>query len=754
MNFTFSIRFSLFVGLFLFINQVTLSQVVINPCASITPIHIVVIGSSTAAGAGPSSSDSTWVNRYRRYLQSINPANQVTNLAVGGTTTYHIMPGWFATPSGKPAITPAKNISMALSLNPDAIIVNMPSNDAANGFGLNEQMSNFITLFNEADTAGVELWVCTTQPKNTSTSQKLIQTEVRDSILNYFGKYSIDFWTTIADTNNGIDPLYNSGDGTHLNNAGHRILNNRVIAKGIPNEIMDTLSYLDYVLYDVYIENYSLCGDSSTAVNVVIANSGINNANSFSANLRLDDNVTSLSSILNSNISPVNSCSFDTVKFIVNTYNAVDYSIEAYLTSIDTIKTNDTVKGISILTTGHPVLFTHNDTVCSGDSGIISANGNSVMDTVFWYDSLVGGNIVGYGKNLSFSSVTSSQTYYPEVVRGDLFYKNSLLTTTDASTNWNGIMFNIVANDTLTIDSLKVNIFSTGSQTIIGLYRMDSYIGNETSSVGWNSWGSKVLTVASAGDFKTVDFSAITLNPNDTLGVYLYMMNSASSLSYQNSGGGSDYVDSNVQILKGTGISNSYGTSYYPRNFSGEVFYHYGFRPQGECVSQRKPVEMVVSAPSVNLGNDTTVFLNQSVLLGTQVAGSSYLWSNSHTSSQITVDTANFMVGANTIWVEVTDKFGCTATDTIVVTFSGSVSLDENKFSSIQIYPNPSNNGFVTIKGLEKNALIEVRDVNGKIQHKELYSNSVIGLTHLSKGIYFVTFYQNEQNKTKKLVLD
>lgn len=214
---------------FYLISNLSFSQITISPCAKLTPIHVVVIGSSTAAGSGPSSSDSTWVNRYRKYLQNINPANQVTNLALGGTTTYHIMPSWFLTPTGKPAVTPAKNVTMALSLNPDAIIVNMPSNDGANGFDVNEQMSNFITLYNEADTAGVQMWVCTTQPKNTNTAKKIIQTEVRDSIL-IATTSAIDFWTTIVGTNNDIDTLYDSGDRTHLNNAGHRILYNRVVS--------------------------------------------------------------------------------------------------------------------------------------------------------------------------------------------------------------------------------------------------------------------------------------------------------------------------------------------------------------------------------------------------------------------------------------------------------------------------------------------------------------------------------------------
>ncbi|MBN1481412.1 hypothetical protein EH223_03505 [candidate division KSB1 bacterium] len=39
--------------------------------------RIVILGSSTAAGTGPSRSDSAWVNRYRRYVKNINSTARV-----------------------------------------------------------------------------------------------------------------------------------------------------------------------------------------------------------------------------------------------------------------------------------------------------------------------------------------------------------------------------------------------------------------------------------------------------------------------------------------------------------------------------------------------------------------------------------------------------------------------------------------------------------------------------------------------------
>jgi len=61
----------------------------INPCVAQNAIRVVVLGSSTAAGAGVSTSDSAWVNRYEDYLLSINPNNEVINLAQGGYSNYN-----------------------------------------------------------------------------------------------------------------------------------------------------------------------------------------------------------------------------------------------------------------------------------------------------------------------------------------------------------------------------------------------------------------------------------------------------------------------------------------------------------------------------------------------------------------------------------------------------------------------------------------------------------------------------------------
>lgn len=200
--------------------------------------HIVIIGSSTAAGAGANPADSSWVNRYKRAMYQTDTRNSLTNLAIGGYTTFHLLPtGTPINPAIGISIDTACNITKALSLNPYAVVVNLPSNDAASGFGVFQQMENFGLISDAANNAGVNIWICTTQPRNFSNPYQVqIQMDVRDFIFSFYGDYAIDFWSGIADEDGFILPQYDHGDGVHLNNSGHRLL-----FQGVRDKDIDTL---------------------------------------------------------------------------------------------------------------------------------------------------------------------------------------------------------------------------------------------------------------------------------------------------------------------------------------------------------------------------------------------------------------------------------------------------------------------------------------------------------------------------------
>ncbi len=200
--------------------------VYVNP-----PVTIVILGSSTAAGAGPSNIEDAWVNRYRRYVQGFNPNNQVINLAKGGYNSYHLLPSDAAKVPNRVVPDTVRNFTKASTFHPNGIIVNLPSNDISNGHSIKEQYANFKTYAEYAKSNDIELWATTTQPRSFPKKRdRELQVVMRDSLLEFFGDQCIDFWSGFSDDDLNVAKEYDSGDGCHLNAEGHRILNDRVIA--------------------------------------------------------------------------------------------------------------------------------------------------------------------------------------------------------------------------------------------------------------------------------------------------------------------------------------------------------------------------------------------------------------------------------------------------------------------------------------------------------------------------------------------
>jgi lysophospholipase L1-like esterase len=194
-------------------------------------IKIVVLGSSTAAGSGPVNISNSWVNRYSTYLRSLNAANTVVNLAKGGTVTFQAMPTDYVPPTGITYLSDSlHNITKALSLSPNAIIINFPSNDVSNGISIDQQIANYNVMIAKAKEVNVPVWICTSQPVNYGTSQTSRDKikALKERIQAEYKDMSIDFYTGLCDNAGKILTQYDSGDGLHLNDDAHAILYQRV----------------------------------------------------------------------------------------------------------------------------------------------------------------------------------------------------------------------------------------------------------------------------------------------------------------------------------------------------------------------------------------------------------------------------------------------------------------------------------------------------------------------------------------------
>lgn len=202
------------------------------------PVTIVILGSSTAAGTGPKDITNAWVNRYIAYVEEINHDRRVINLAKGGYTTYHMMPRDHVPPEGRPKPDPGRCITMALLLDPSAIIINLPSNDAAYGYSIAEQLANYDSILAAAERENVPIWITTTQPRNLSIKKRQNLMDMRDSTWSRFGSQAVDFWTSLAQEDGRIDPAFDCGDGVHVNDLGHNILFESVVAAAVLDSVL------------------------------------------------------------------------------------------------------------------------------------------------------------------------------------------------------------------------------------------------------------------------------------------------------------------------------------------------------------------------------------------------------------------------------------------------------------------------------------------------------------------------------------
>lgn len=201
------------------------------------PLRIVVIGSSTAEGVGAHPADMAWVALYQAYLKDLHPENEVINLGLGGLQTFQLVPTGHRPLPARPLPDPERNISRALAMSPDAVIVNAPSNDAAAGYGPEEQLANFDAMIQTAEAAGVPVWIGTPQPRNFEPELVRIQLRLKEAVLQRYGERAINLWDGLATSPGTLAPSCDAGDGTHLNNKGHRVVYEQVVDRDIPKAV-------------------------------------------------------------------------------------------------------------------------------------------------------------------------------------------------------------------------------------------------------------------------------------------------------------------------------------------------------------------------------------------------------------------------------------------------------------------------------------------------------------------------------------
>lgn len=706
-----------------------------NVCLSGQTFKIVVLGSSTSAGTGASTPDSAWVNRYTHYLQDINPNNEVVNFGVGGYNTYRIMPTGFVPPAGRPSPDVTKNITAALAESPDAIIINMPSNDVAAGFSYAEQMFNLDTIVSIAQQNNVDIWVCTTQPRNFTNSAQLdLQWEIKDSIYAHFNPFVIDFWTTIATPGYTIEPIYNSGDGVHLNDLGHALLAQRVEESAVLDSIFVFPDSVDFTVSDI-ASAVSVCGDSTSVIDVIIANIGIEDLTNTTVELTALNTSLGTSEVSTITLSGgLPACTLDTIQFSINTYEAGNYEITATVGNPqDSLPGNDTL-AVQFSTSGHPDLFVLNDTLCNPGMATLFALAAS-GDTTFWYDDPLATTPIYGGSTFDTPFLDSTTYYYAQTVRGNLFYSETLHTSLNSTINFNGTMFDLIANDSIVVDSFDVKINSTGNQNVEVFYKSGTHLGFENDPLSWSLLGTANVNVVDPNAWTSVPLGNLSISQNDTVALYVRMQNTGATLSYSSVSAPQTHSTPALTMITGSGIAANFGTNYYPRDWSGGIYYHHGERPLGDCASTKMEAVAFVNESTLDAGNDTIIDILDTLVLSATGGMTSYDWSTGSDSSSAIFIASDYGMGIHYVEVSGTDSLGCTYSDQVIVGVADLVGLAETD-TDISIAPNPAKD-LVKVKA-PSNAAIWFTTLSGQQIHVNETAEGIYNVSSLTPGVYIV----------------
>jgi len=189
--------------------------------ALVAPGAWVVMGSSSAAGAGATPGEG-WAGSLQRSVAGRSV--DIVNLAQGGTTTYAGLAASSAPVPNRPPADPAANIDAALAQAPKLLLVSYPSNDTALGYSAEETVHNLLAIRAAALAQGVAVVVLSTQPRALPQAQRALLPQIDAALSQAVSPCFVAVREALAAPDGTIDARYDSGDGVHLNDAGHAVI--------------------------------------------------------------------------------------------------------------------------------------------------------------------------------------------------------------------------------------------------------------------------------------------------------------------------------------------------------------------------------------------------------------------------------------------------------------------------------------------------------------------------------------------------
>jgi hypothetical protein len=177
-----------------------------------------------------------------------------------------------------------------------------------------------------------------------------------------------------------------------------------------------------------------------------------------------------------------------------------------------------------------------------------------------------------------------------------------------------------------------------------------------------------------------------------------------------------------------------------------------------DCADSKIATSNIISViihplPEINLGNDTSISSNESIILDAGEGFISYEWNTGEITQQIQVN-GTIGIGEYIFSAKVSNQYTCLNSDSIIISIIQALAVEEiNKKFKINIYPNPAAD-FIEFEYLnhQKGKLqVELIDNKGNIIYRKQFIhdgnrlNERFILSGISKGIYYLRFIQDQK---------
>lgn len=157
--------------------------------------------------------------------------------------------------------------------------------------------------------------------------------------------------------------------------------------------------------------------------------------------------------------------------------------------------------------------------------------------------------------------------------------------------------------------------------------------------------------------------------------------------------------------------------------------------------------------PKPALGPDQTIANGGSATL-TPGTFNSYNWYKGATTANYTVDKSNLDTGKNTVWVEVSNSYGCKAKDTVIINLRPVNGVKNALQAGIKLYPNPATEVLhISVPNQQTFSYSLVGMVNGQATKTQKATGSTqINLKDLAAGIYVVKIEVEQTIYTAQII--